>query len=73
MLTSFDSIQFSICSAIILLATFVPKGAFAFNPKAIEGVRNEQEYDEDGSSHDSIRKGDIEGARREKEEVPVAP
>lgn len=34
-------IQFSVCSGIILLATLVPKGAFAFNPKilgkALEG------------------------------------
>ena len=66
------SIQFSICSAIILLATFVPKGAFSFNPKAIDGVRNEQEIYED-SSVDSIKKGDVEGGRREKEEPSVVP
>ena len=28
-----------------------------------------EEYDEDGSSHDSVRK-DVEG-RREKEEIPI--
>ena len=69
----FNSIQFTVCSGIILLATFVPKGAIALNPKAIEGVRNEQEYDEDSSSHDSVKKGDVEGGggRREKEEIPI--
>ena len=67
-----NSIQFSVCAGIILLATLVPKGAIAFNPKAIEGVRNEQEYDEDSDSHDSVKKGDVEGgARREKNEIPV--
>jgi len=67
----FYSIQFSICSGIILLATLVPKGAISFNPKAIEGVRNEQEYDEDSDSHDSVKKGDVEGGRQEKEGVPI--
>jgi hypothetical protein len=71
MLTGFHSIQFSVCSGIILLATFVPKGSFAFNPKAIEGVRNEQEFEE-GSSISSVRKGDIEGGRRERDEPIVA-
>ena len=70
----FRSIQFSVCSAIILLATFVPKGSFAFNPKEIEGVRNEQEFDEDSSVDDSVRKGDVEGANRERgEPAIVAP
>jgi len=72
MLICFHSIQFSVCSGIIFLATFVPKGAFAFNPKAIEGVRNEQEFDETSSADGSIRKGDVEG-RREKDEPIVAP
>lgn len=72
MLMGFHSIQFSVCSAIILLATFVPKGAFAFNPKAIEGVHNEQEFDED-SSLDSVNKGDIEDAKRGKGEPIVSP
>ena len=63
-----SSIQFSICSGIILLATFVPKGAFSFNPKAIEGVRNEQEFDDDSSVDGSVQKSDVEGGRREKGE-----
>jgi len=63
-------IQFSVCSGIILLATFVPKGAFAINPKAIEGVRNEQEFEEDSDVDGSVRKGDVEGGRREKD-VPI--
>jgi len=61
---SFHSIQFSVCSGIILLATFVPKGAFAFNPKAIEGVHNEQEFEDDSSVESLRKKGDVEGARR---------
>lgn len=60
------SIQFSVCSGVILLATFVPKGAFSLNPKAIEGVRNEQEFDET-SSVDSVGKSDVEGGRRDQE------
>jgi len=66
-------IQFSVCSSIILLATFVPKGAFAFNPKTIEGIRNEQEFDDTSSASDSVRKGDVEGGRRGKEEPISAP
>ena len=64
----YHSIQFSVCSCIILLATFVPKGALSFNPKTIEGIRNEQEPDEDSSVSDSINKGDVEGGKREKGE-----
>jgi len=30
-------IQFSVCCGIILLATFIPKGAFALNPKKLVG------------------------------------
>ena len=63
MLMGFHSIQFSICSGIILLATFVPKGAFSLNPKAIEGVRNEQEF-EDDESVTSVNKSDVEGGGR---------
>ena len=70
-LTCFRSIQFSICSGIILLATFIPKGAFALNPKAIEGVRNEQEFDGD-SSIDIAKKGDVEGDRHERDESDIS-
>ena len=70
-LMAFHSIQFSVCSAVILVATFVPKGSFSINPKAIEGVRNEQEF-EDDSSIDS-GKGDVEGGRREKGERVDSP
>jgi len=66
-------VQYSICSAIILIATFVPKGSFAFNPPAIEGVRNEQELWEDDSSDGISIKSDIEGARRKMEESEAAP
>ena len=67
MLTGPHSLQFSICSCIILIATFVPKGSFALNPKSIEGVRNEQELWEDDSVAGSI-KSDIESTRRKTEE-----
>lgn len=56
----------------MLIATFVPKGAFAFNPKAIEGVRNEQEMWEDDSSIDSSIKSDVEGARPKMQETRAA-
>jgi len=72
MLTDFHSIQFTVCSGIILLSTFVPKGSFSLNPKAIEGVRNEQEF-EDDSSVSSIKKSDVEGGRRERDETIIAP
>jgi len=65
-------IQFSVCSGIIFLSTFIPKGAFAFNPKTIEGVRNEQEFEEDSSVDGSVKKGDVEGGKREKD-VPIVP
>lgn len=58
------SIQFSICSGVILLATFVPKGAFSLNPKTIEGVRNEQEFDEDSLVDDMLKMSEIEGDKR---------
>ncbi len=37
-LKTVGGVQFSVCCVIILLATFVPKGAFALNPKAIGDV-----------------------------------
>jgi len=65
-------LQFSICSAIIFVATFVPHGAFAFNPKVIEGVRNEQELWEDSTDGASI-KSDIEGASRKSGSSETVP
>ncbi|KAF5355563.1 hypothetical protein D9758_006322 [Tetrapyrgos nigripes] len=57
-------IQFSICSGIILLATLVPRGALALNPKRLEKSKSglEQKEEEDlkkgasASSADSIEK-----------------
>ena len=66
------SLQFTICSAIILIATFIPKGSFSLNPRAIEGVRNEQELWEDDSTNGSIN-SDIERARRKRYESGLAP
>lgn len=70
-LMALHSIQFSVCSGIILLATFVPKGAFSLNPKTIEGVRNEQEFDDDSSVDDSVRKGDAESGMRQRDEPAI--
>jgi hypothetical protein len=56
-------IQYSVCCGIIFFASFIPKGAFSFNPKAIEGVRSEQEFDEDAS---------VERIEDEKKE-PITP
>jgi hypothetical protein len=72
MLTGLHSIQFTVCSVVILLATFVPKGAFSFNPKTIEGVHNEQELEEDHSAEDSV-KDDIESSKRKAAESGFVP
>jgi hypothetical protein len=72
MLKGPHSIQFSVCSAVILAATFVPKGSFSFNPKTIEGVRNEQKLEEENSVEDSV-KDDIENSKRKAAESGFAP
>ncbi|KAK0434497.1 hypothetical protein EV421DRAFT_1339633 [Armillaria borealis] len=44
-------IQYSICCCIIMIATFIPKGAFSINPKMINGVRHDGfDHQEDESS-----------------------
>lgn len=60
-------VHFTVCSVIIFLATFIPKGSFALNPKAIDGIRNEQEFSEDASVGSDV-KGDTEAAKDKKEE-----
>jgi len=42
-----DRIQFSVCSAIIIAATFIPIGSFAINPKIIGDVKLEGEPGDD--------------------------
>jgi len=32
------SVHFTVASAVILLSTLIPKGAFAFNPKALGSI-----------------------------------
>ncbi|KAH8929947.1 MFS general substrate transporter [Atractiella rhizophila] len=54
-------IQFSVCCGIILLATFIPKGAFAFNPKQIEGVKTSAEDEEESETDESIKKQELNG------------
>lgn len=49
-LTQVGGIQFSVGCGIILLATFIPAGAFSWNPKVLNGVPLEgqegfKEYD----------------------------
>ncbi|KAJ2921500.1 hypothetical protein H1R20_g15594, partial [Candolleomyces eurysporus] len=54
-LTTVGGVHFSICCVIILASTFVPKGAFSFNPKALgtitTGVTRDQSDSELGSIH----------------------
>ncbi|KAG7439275.1 uncharacterized protein BT62DRAFT_770006 [Guyanagaster necrorhizus] len=48
-------IQYSICCCIIMIATFIPKGAFSINPKMINGVRHDGfGHQEDESLKDFI-------------------
>jgi hypothetical protein len=56
-----DSIQFTVCSAIILLSTFIPKGAFAFNPKTIGDIRLQGE-----AGHESDHSSDGDSIHKEK-------
>jgi hypothetical protein len=56
-LTIENSIQFSVCSAIIIAACFVPKGAFAFNPKIIGDIRLEGEPGDECTSDEDERGG----------------
>ena len=66
------SVQFSIFFAIMLVATFVPKGSFAINPQAVEGARNEQELWADDPSIGTIKtETDIERASQKTESGPV--
>ncbi|TFK68770.1 MFS general substrate transporter [Pluteus cervinus] len=51
-LKTVGGVQFSVCCVIILLATFVPQGAFALNPKAIGDVSlqgSDESVDEESS------------------------
>ncbi len=50
--------QFSIASAIILCATFIPVGAFALNPKALGAVGLKRPNLEAGLSEDVDSKND---------------
>jgi len=51
-------IQFSVCSGIIFASTFIPRGAFAVNPRIIGDIRLEGEPGDtrDDQSEDSDRK-----------------
>lgn len=43
-------VQFTLLSAIILASTFIPKGAFKFNPHALYNENLDTELDIDGLS-----------------------
>ncbi len=53
MLRFIASVQFSIASAIILCATFIPIGAFALNPEALGVVGSKLHNLESGSSEEA--------------------
>jgi hypothetical protein len=40
---SLDRIHFSVACAVIFISTFIPKGAFAFNPKALGSIGQARE------------------------------
>jgi hypothetical protein len=48
-----------VLSVIIILATFVPRGAIAFNPPLIEGSRNEDEEEAEYEDEDKSRMDDL--------------
>jgi len=64
-----DRIQFSVCSAIIIAACFIPQGAFALNPKIIGDVKlegdvgdqdlPEDEQQSDGNSDRKVERPDL--------------
>lgn len=53
-------VHFTILSVIIIAATFIPRGAFAFNPKVIDEslLKSDEEtsYDDDSSNEDHLKK-----------------
>lgn len=59
-----NRIQFSVCSAIIIAATFIPRGAFSINPRIIGDIRLEGEPvdeindEEDRESNNSEKDAD---------------
>jgi hypothetical protein len=59
-----NRIQFSVCSGIIIAATFIPRGAFSINPRIIGDIRLEGEPvdaidgEEDRESNDSEKDAD---------------
>jgi hypothetical protein len=62
-LTIENSIQFSVCSGIIILACFIPKGAFAMNPKIIGDIRLE------GESGGARSSDEVESEGRDSDEI----
>jgi len=56
-------IQFSVCSGIIILACFIPKGAFAMNPKIIGDIRLE------GESGGARSSDEVESEGRDSDEI----
>ncbi|KJA24867.1 hypothetical protein HYPSUDRAFT_85694 [Hypholoma sublateritium FD-334 SS-4] len=63
--------QFSIASAIILCATFIPRGAFALNPKALGTVGLKSPNAEVGSSEDADSENDEKDIKDGYPDTPV--
>jgi hypothetical protein len=57
-------IQFTVLAIIIIVATFIPKGSFAFNPKILYGDTLESEESEDSS----VEGGEASKAREQESE-----
>lgn len=58
-------IQFTLIAIIVIAATFVPKGSFAFNPKALSGQKLDSETSPD-STNDSKAEMDAETDEKER-------
>ncbi|KAI5795000.1 hypothetical protein EDC01DRAFT_745314 [Geopyxis carbonaria] len=63
-LTNVAGVQFTILMAVIIGATLVPRGAWAWNPTALEGERLDEEVGMEGVDKDKLDKGptvEVEG------------
>ncbi len=61
------SIHFSVCCGIILASTFIPRGAFSFNPKAIGSIGpnnpSTSGVESDDSSEKEYKKSELTEAK----------
>ncbi|KAF2218758.1 hypothetical protein BDZ85DRAFT_269770 [Elsinoe ampelina] len=61
-------VQFTILAAIVIAATFIPKGSFAFNPPALYGEQLDKDLD-DITNSSSEKLGDIKGPQDSDDET----